>query len=135
MKIELNSFLQPSIQGQNSDTVVVNEISANQEPQVRSIKMLNRDRVILKQRVLLTVLLFFSMLLLFFANRFVLRSFSVNAPFDYFSLIFLFDRFCKLRSWLDDQLSTSKLQDLMESNQDLVSGESSYCSKLHFILA
>ena len=42
--------------------------------------MLNRDRVILKQRVLLTVLLFFSMLLLFFANRFVLRSFSVNAP-------------------------------------------------------
>ena len=32
MKIELNSFLQPLIKGQNSDTVVVNEISANQEP-------------------------------------------------------------------------------------------------------
>ena len=32
MKIELNSFLEPLIKGQNSDTVVVNEISANQEP-------------------------------------------------------------------------------------------------------
>ena len=32
MKIELKSFLEPLIEGQNSDTVVVNEISANQEP-------------------------------------------------------------------------------------------------------
>ena len=32
MKIGLNSFLEPLIKGQNSDTVVVNEISANQEP-------------------------------------------------------------------------------------------------------
>ena len=84
MKIELKSFLEPLIKGQNSDTVVVNEISANQKPQIRSFKMLNRDRVILKQRILLTVLLFFSMFLLFFANRFVLRSFSVNAAYAFF---------------------------------------------------
>ena len=32
IKIELNYFLEPLIKGQNSDTVVVNEISANQEP-------------------------------------------------------------------------------------------------------
>ena len=32
MKIELKFFLEPLIEGQNSDTVVVNEISADQEP-------------------------------------------------------------------------------------------------------